>query len=856
MDDTTITVDLKKNEDFSAAGIYIQDGSHVDLELSGVNTIKTENLAQKQQDALGHNVPANMYCGLNVEGIRVGGAVSDWRGDSSDSAASLTIKGEDNAQLNIDGFGTGMVISANASTTVQDGVTVNIDDSTATSSTQSGRGMIVAGSLEVTGEDTTLNVTGTTKGDYLIYNDTASGHRDANSGWGIVSSGSGITVSDHASLNVSDTDSGGIYFQKGNFDVHDHANVTVHDTVGNGIWFEGNSHEFNISEYSNIYVHDANHGIQASISNAVSMNVSDHSNVIAKNNHGSGILNINTVVKGNSHIEASKNDYHGFSNGAFEIYDSKADFNDNGWIGLNIAAVLPGSDSAVIDHSIVNANNNGQSVDFVQGYYTSGAGIRLYTIPMVINSSTVISKGSDVGICFYNTVNGPGVLTVKGSSVLAIDGTNYDFYDDWNSAKGHTGRDFINSGSLQADLGAMYGYYLSTDESLKGLSGLDLFLAITKLYNNGKGINAIVTGKPGDYVSGVVNNSQYTGPVNSEGTLLFQFALNGDIEKGAALTNNGDGTYTFTYVDPNTGNKVTYTFRYNTGSEDLTDTVGNNAYVWTPVTIIHYNPLNNKLSESTNTTAHINSDDNTATDVTIFGTTINLAEKDMPSYQAEENTTVTTTVNENGDTVTTTTKTTSTFGWWVCIENGKIVDLSEEVPDEDASQEEWDAFYKRLNTQVTEETNLLELCGGIAELAEQITVYGMWTSETEQTVVTTPAEPEIPDYPEIPEYPELPDYDPPEVDIDDPDVPLVEEPEEPEEPEQPTEEIDDEETPLTPSIPDEVVDEIIAEIEDEVTPLTSVPKTGAEMPAATAALPAGVLALAVAALVRRTKRKN
>lgn len=107
-----------------------------------------------------------------------------------------------------------------------------------------------------------------------------------------------------------------------------------------------------------------------------------------------------------------------------------------------------------------------------------------------------------------------------------------------------------------------------------------------------------------------------------------------------------------------------------------------------------------------------------------------------------------------------------------------------------------------------------------------------------------------PDPPEIPEYPEIPDYNPPTEDIDDDDVPLVEEPEDPEEP---TEEIDDEETPLTPSVPEEVVDEVI---EDEVVPLTSVPKTGAEIPAATAALPGGVLALAVSALIRRIRRKG
>lgn len=110
-----------------------------------------------------------------------------------------------------------------------------------------------------------------------------------------------------------------------------------------------------------------------------------------------------------------------------------------------------------------------------------------------------------------------------------------------------------------------------------------------------------------------------------------------------------------------------------------------------------------------------------------------------------------------------------------------------------------------------------------------------------------PEPPVDPDPPYIPDYPDIPDYDPPTEDIDDEEPPLVETPDE-----EDTEEIVDEETPLTPSIPDEEVEKI----EDEVTPLTNVPQTGAEIPAATAALPAGVLALAIATLVRRIRRKD
>lgn len=867
LDDVTVTVDMEKNDDFSAAGMYIQDGSTVDITLVDSNKFQAEYVEEKQGDA--YDEDADGYRGFNLSGIRVGGSVADWYGDANAADTVLNIQGEKDADLTLTGFGNGLNISANATTTIKDGITVNVTDTEALSSTQGGRGVLVAGGLTVTGEGTKLNVTDSNKdilnnvvgsndkrkdekGNYYyrICSDNDKYVNDSNSGYGIVSGGSkGITVSDNATINVSDTDSAGIYIGGGNLNVTQ-SNITVSDTKGNGIWFENGTHYFNVSDESKIYVHDANHGIQASNYCVTYMDISGNSSVIADQNRGSGIMNIHTKITGDSYISASQNKYHGYTNGAFEIYDSKADFNDNGYIGLNIAAVLPGSDSAIIQDSVVNANNNGGGIES----NVSGAGIELRSIKLAIDNSTVISYGSDAGVCLYNTKEAPAIITVSGASVLAIEGTNYDFYDDWNTAEGHTGRDFINSGSLQADLGAMYGYYLSTDESLKGLSGLDLFLAIAKKYNNGEGINAIVTGAPnGNLKPGDKNDTQYTGPVNSKGTLLFCFDLSRDKDKGTALTYNPeDNTYTFTYTDPNTRERVEYTFRYNTAEEDLEDK-GNKAYVWTPVTIINYDPLNNGPFDSLGTAT--DNGDNTATDVTIFGTTINLAENDMPSYESKVDTQVTTTTGADGSVTTTTTTTTSTYGWWVHVdEEGKLKVIT--PPDDNASQEEWDEFYSLLNYQVNEETDLLALCGNDTELAESITVYGMWTTTTEQHVETTPGEPEIPDYPEIPEYPELPDYDPPEVDIDDPDVPLVEEPEEPEEPEQPTEEIDDEETPLTPSIPDEVIDDIIAEIEDEVTPLASVPQTGAEMPAAAAALPAGVLAAAVVAMVRKIRRKG
>ncbi len=880
--DVNVDIDAKKDfitvEDGTTANITIEhstvqtEGSVVDI---GSGSDVTLNLnGETTVDENGTEVDgSNEFTSFN--GITVDGAdltinhdginnftgtdetVSEnnrfeWTGIYLTNGADVDIIGADaDAELTISNYENNIAVNSQEETNLDISIgTVNLTDASGDKSGFSGNGIFITHA----NGDFNLSVSGTQTGvdenGEKVF-DTHFNANDNDNGAGIyyaVQAGAvnnSITVT-NTDFSVSDNGWVGMYLETSsgkNTYTFDNSRVHINSNGSNGITGQGNTN----------------------------LVIKNESVVHVDNNKGIGTNNTNAWVEGNSYFSVSNNNSHGFTNGSFDIFNSVADFNNNTNRGLNISKASSGLTSSQVIDSIVTANNNGQSGIYYQvgaqitdsaitaldngkndGSTSHRAGILMYK-DSVITDSTLMVDGADVGIVLYDQTGYSGVMKVVGSSVLAVNGNVWDFYDDWNS-NGYTGRDFITSGSLQADLDAMYGYYILNDPSLEGKTGLELFLAIAAKYNKGEGINAIVTGAPaGSVVAGSANDTQYTGPVNENGTLLFRFDLNGEIDKGAAMKNNGDGTYTFTYTDPNTGKVVEYTFRYNTDGEDLTGT-GNNAYVWTPVTIINYDPLNNDLSGSQIGTAHDNGN-NTATDVTIFGTTINLAEKNMPSYDAKVDTDVTTTTDANGATVTTTTTTTSTFGWWVHVdENGHLQTVT--PPAKDASQEEWEKFYSLLNYQVTEETNLLDLCGGDRALAESITVYGMWTTETEQTVVTTPAEPEIPEPPYIPDYPELPDYDPPEVDIDDPDVPLVEEPEEPEEPEQPTEEIDDEETPLTPSIPDEVVDEIIAEIEDEVTPLTSVPKTGAEMPAATAALPAGVLALAVAALVRRTKRKN
>ncbi len=71
--------------------------------------------------------------------------------------------------------------------------------------------------------------------------------------------------------------------------------------------------------------------------------------------------------------------------------------------------------------------------------------------------------------------------------------------------------------------------------------------------------------------------------------------------------------------------------------------------------------------------------------------------------------------------------------------------------------------------------------------------------------------------------------------------------------------IEDEETPLAPSVPDDVIDTIIEEIEDEVIPLASVPQTGVASVPGSSTVPgvvSGGLLAGLAALILRKKRRG
>ena len=86
-------------------------------------------------------------------------------------------------------------------------------------------------------------------------------------------------------------------------------------------------------------------------------------------------------------------------------------------------------------------------------------------------------------------------------------------------------------------------------------------------------------------------NEIYAAPVNIYGTKLTRFNLHGskNLEVGDFMTQE------FTYLDPNVNETVGYSFRYNTAAEDLNGT-GGNAYVWAPVSVLHYDATEGKIN--------------------------------------------------------------------------------------------------------------------------------------------------------------------------------------------------------------------------------------------------------------------
>lgn len=504
------------------------------------------------------------------------------------------------------------------------------------------------------------------------------------------------------------------------------SNFTFEAKEGSYVNFDSNGQGFNMNtDYAgsvDIKLNNAKMDITNSSSNAITGQLKPYllditnDSVVNLNSNGGIAINNFFVKVSDSILNANNNGSHGISNVAFDATNSTININDNANIGLNITKYNYDKESTDIINSTINANNNG------------GPGIRFFVengVTNVTNSkittnnngygasvqegstygwsvkpgdsgywagvaakgnlyakNAVIFSNGVSGYSLYDTDSGEGIFHVLENSVIVANGEeSTDIFDDYNSANNHSGNTIVTGGSLQVD-----SDNVSVSDSLNNLFHTE----INPTMPSGTGEKADI---------------QFAGPINSDYTALTQFILHQNINKEVG----GEGSHTFIYYDPTTLNRYDYTFRYNVLGEDLNPDVFGNAYIWTPVSIIRYDAtegLINNLGTAGKVSLGYGYTDlltglNTrySSDITIFGNSLDLAEKVLPSAEKENY---------------------IFLGWY--IPEADNADIAAEL----AERGEFEALYELLVIPFTQSTKVLSDFDDLTSGLEEITVYAKW----------------------------------------------------------------------------------------------------------------------------------
>ena len=625
--------------------------------------------------------------------------------------------------------------------------------------------------------------------DYFSYVDTQG---DGTRGSGITSKGQGtvtLNFETNSSMNVTNCSGSGMFFINSSVKLELNE-ATIHlDSNTQGICMNTDfASDFTANLYNSNLTCDNNksNGITGQ-NRPYLFNLSDQSTLSASYNSGIGIKSFYIIVD-NSTVTVNNNKSHGATNISMTAISSpNLSFSNNAYIGLNITKLNDGEQTTRIESSTINANNNGgpgirfykdgsgttiqDSIIYANG---NGHGEDIYGYPVNkrdsgyfagivgkdnvdIKNSVIISDNSATAYSLYDTSSSSAALYVDGTDIIALNGTssdtNIDIFDDYNSSNQHTGRTIVAGGSLQAEFSKTHGADKYNSWNLKIPSN-----------------------------SGSKDTAQYSAPVNNSSTALVRFDLHQSINREMSSEIN-----TFTYYDPNTQDKTEYTFRYNKTGEDLDSSVSGNAYVWAPVSILHYDATEGQIDEtsmgtagelqmaSSNTKA-ILTDKRYVDDITIYGNSLNLAEKTMP------------TAKRNGYVF---------VGWYVADDEEKAEKL--------AGENNFTELYKLLNTPFTQSSKISTDLNDVSKAQEEKTIYAKWKTPD-------PTDPDP-----------IPDPDPTprpggggDEDDDTPtiinDTPV------------PTTTIDDEDVPLT-DLPEDTVT-----IDDEEVPLKDIPNTGDMIP--------------------------
>ena len=407
-----------------------------------------------------------------------------------------------------------------------------------------------------------------------------------------------------------------------------------------------------------------------------------NSEVIANGNAAAGMkFDCQKIDIINSKLYASGNGSFGFTGMSnATVKSSTISTVDN-----RLAGMVFYGNSIVSDNSKLLSKKDGDRT--YSSSRSSAVAVRIYPGTFTIVDS-VTNFDSVSGISFYNTSAGNVRVYVTGETVAAISAndefntTASELFDDFNASEQNTGRTIVIGGSLQASFENM-----TVSEKLKLLKDSVL--------------NPVIS-----FENGEKEDTQYLAPVNSDGTALTRFDLNSEINKEVG----GEGSHTFVYYDPNTSKEYVYTFRYNVVSEDLVEGESGNAYVWTPVSEITYDATEGVVVTDGSTALIDDTNSRYARDITIFGNSLDLAERVMPSAVRQGY---------------------KFLGWFIAV-NGVEVDLEKTY--DLANDGNFNELYALLNYKFEQNSKVLAVVDDAKSGIERITVFAKWAKESQVIV--------------------------------------------------------------------------------------------------------------------------
>lgn len=364
--------------------------------------------------------------------------------------------------------------------------------------------------------------------------------------------------------------------------------------------------------------------------------------------------------------------------GLADISGSELVIENNGLAGIMFSNGRSPENTSSITDSTIRTRGNGKLAQTADRAINK-SGIALYTGILDTADSNLVLLESDNRYGMGFEAEGRAQLILDGHGVSAYQAGGNESY---SSRQGHYHT--MMNGSLQAVRDHMSGTY-----SFNGVQSAD---------------------------------EVYVAPVNGYQTKLTRFDLNAEINKEV-----GDGRdQSFRYLDPNSRQLVDYGFRYNRTGEDLMDGESGNAYVWAPVSILHYDATEGMISDFktaiqgnvslTNTRGDGTSIGNTGdgaqtgarygTDYTVFGNSLNLSEGELPDV---------------GDRAGY-----KFLGWYAADDEAKAAEY--------AGSGNWSALYGILNVPFTSSSKVAADMGDVGTGQAEKTIYAKWGLPSDHTI--------------------------------------------------------------------------------------------------------------------------